>query len=306
MLGMPGASAWVMKTSAVKASARAESQKMGIMEHFHPGAVEAARQAYPDTLMHDATQPWPPLAGTLGVFFTSRSGSTVLSRFAERHFMVSNVGESINSPILRVRMRRQKLASFPAALKRHMRQNSPADWYMFKAGPPGLLNAARIGFLEEYGPVLRPVLLLRRDIISQALSLFAANRTKRYHSNQEEAHKLREEDYDYRSIERYLVTIQRGNFKIHTIIRRLGHQMQPLLYEEFKDGDFTIAKRVFAEAGLPLRDSPIQTPEREVTRNTHPLTQYLRERFIADLSGHARLLISDHELFVDKRLAERR
>src|SRR5699024_1841821 len=109
------------------------------MEHFHPGAVEAARQAYPDTLMHDATQPWPPLAGTLGVFFTSRSGSTALSRFAEQNFMVSNVGESINSPILKVRMQRRKLENFPATLKQHMQEHSPAGWYMFKAGPPGLL-----------------------------------------------------------------------------------------------------------------------------------------------------------------------
>lgn len=278
----------------------------GIIRHFRPAAIRAARRKYPDSIMQDTTTPWPTLEGVLGVFFTSRSGSTALSRFAEQHFKVSDVSESLNGPQLHARMERRLLDNYPAALKYHINHHSPAGWYMFKSGNPGLLSAARMGFLDEYGSVLHPIFLLRQDIVGQALSLFSASRTKRFHSTQTAAHELREEDYDYRSIAKYLATILKGNLTIDTIMREAGFVMQPLLYEEFKDGDYDIALRILTKTGLPRRKNVRIRPSRAVKRITHPLTNHFRERFMAELSPRTRKLISDHEHFVEKRLNERR
>lgn len=279
---------------------------MNILSEFDAGALAAARKNVPDTLLLEPDPtPWPALDGVVGVFFTSRTGSTALMRIAESNFELGQVEESLNAEDLLVRTRKRAFDTLQQTLKWYIRQTSGAGWFMFKAGVPGLMNAARIGFLEEYGAIIRPVFLLRRDILGQALSLFVAQHTRRFHSTQEAQRELTEQDYDPAALETLMAIIRGANSQIAHLLPFFAFPPQVLFYEEFSGGDETRAIDTFAAAGLPRRDEPRLNPRRVVHKITHPLTAQFRERFMAGLSERGAQLLADHDRFIADWQAQR-
>lgn len=272
---------------------------MNILSEFDAGALAAARTAIPDAILREgAPTPWPALDGVAGVFFTSRTGSTALMRIAESHFDLGQVEESLNAEDLLVRSRKRGFDTLEQTLKWYIRQTSGAGWFMFKAGMPGLMNAARIGFLEEYGPRIRPVFLLRRDILGQALSLFVAQHTRRFHSTQEMQRELTEEDYDQAALETLMTIISDANSRIAKLLPFFAFPPQVLFYEAFSGGDEALAVATLAATGLPRRDQPRLNPRRMVHKITHPLTASFRARFMAALSERGAQLLAEHEGFI--------
>lgn len=266
-----------------------------ILDQFPPRRVARHVQSWPDERLTGAQPPpWPALAGMVGVFFTSRSGSTALARLAERHFAVDQVGETLNAPLLEVMARRRSQDGLRAALVRRIATGSPQGWHLFKAGGAGVLNAARIGFFDEYGAMIRPILLLREDIVGQALSIFAAHVTGRYHSTQSAARPMSEADFDRHRIAAHVATIVRGNRMLTDILGHFAHPPALLLYESFAAGDEAGAVATLAAAGLPRRARIEANPARMVTRNTHPLTAQFRARFMDGLDPPTAQLIADH------------
>lgn len=280
---------------------------MDILREFDAGALAIARENNPDTeLFGTDNLDWPALDGVVAVLFASRTGSTALTRIAERNFLLNQAGESLNIPILQARARRYGADEGQRdTLKRIIADNSEAGWFMAKTGAPGLLNGTRIGFFREYGPIIRPVLLLRRDVLAQALSIFAASHTRRYHSTQTVQKEMSEQDYDHAAIRQYLIDITSTNKLITRLLPYFSFQPRIMFYENFADGDESLAIRILAATGLPPRPEPMENPRREVHKITHPLTPYFRERFLAARSWRDRQLLAGHERMVAQWQARR-
>lgn len=270
-----------------------------ILDLFPPQRVSRHVEDCPDAMLH-GPQPaaWPDLQGVVGIFFTSRSGSTALSRLAERHFAVERVGETLNASVLQRIARRRSCDGLQAALAWGIEKGSPQGWYLFKAGGAGLVNAARIGFLDRYGPMIRPILLLRQDIVAQALSIFFAVNTKRFHSTQPARHELTEADFDQRRIEDHIAVIAAGNALIAGCLERFAHPARLLLYEGFAGGDAAGALAMLADAGLPPRPRPRIDEAREVARVTHPLSPQFHARFMDGLTPRGEALIARHAALI--------
>lgn len=285
--------------------AREQGSAMDILGQFPPQFIARRARVSPDHLMRDAgDNPWPALEGVVGVFFTSRSGSTALARTAQEHFQVQQVEESFNSPALERRAQKWGLDNFQAVAKRFVARTSPAGWFMFKAGGPGVVNAARMGFLDSHACILHPILLLRRDIVGQALSNFAARHTRQYHSNQVAQSQLTEADYDGDRIRRMINVIHDGNQRLSRIVQGFVHRPRLVIYEDYRDGDMTAPLAVLGATGLPHRSSPM-SHRVNVTRNTHPLTARFRDRFLNEASPETHEMIARHDAFVDEWVARR-
>lgn len=272
---------------------------MPLLDHFNPHSVAVEQKRFPDSVLAGDGTDWPVLRGVVGVFFSSRSGSTALARMAERHFHLERVGESLNAAALHMRAEKQGLADLQTTLKGLVGETSTGGWFMFKAGVPGLVNAARIGFADQYRARIHPVLLLRRDGLGQALSILAANRTRKYHSTQAAKRELRAEDYDYDFLTQQLRVITRANAAIGKALGWFPNPAQVLLYEDFQHGDEAAVIAALAATGLPARAVPVENPHRVVERITHPLTQDFRARFLAECHGEAADLLATHAEFVE-------
>lgn len=266
-----------------------------ILDLYSPARISKHVEDYPDELLHGtARTPWPELQGMVGIFFTSRSGSTALARLAERHFTVERVGETLNAPTLQRVVGRRSLDSMQAALKWNIRTGSPAGWYLFKSGGAGLLNAARIGFLDQYGAAIRPIFLLRQDLVGQALSIFLARNSGQFHSTRPGDRAVTDADFDRRRIETHMAAICNGNARLERIIGHFSWPPRLLLYESYRDGNHAAPLAALAATGLPARASPRAEDARAVVRNTHPLTARFRERFMEGLSPRASEMIARH------------
>ncbi len=261
---------------------------------------------FPDAILRaggDAAS-WPALDGVTGIFFTSRTGSTALVREAERAFTLGHAGESLNAGKLQRLAQRHGFADLREALAWLIAESAPAGWFLFKAGSPGLLNAARIGFLDRYAALIRPVFLMRRDVLGQALSIVAAEHTRRFHSTQTMQRDWLPEHYDYHAIRRQIRAITDTNARIAASLPCFRHPPQVLFYEDFRDGDFSLPLRILSGTGLPHR--PRLLPDTGgVEKATHPLTAAFRARFLKDASWRGRRLLDRHARFVDRWQARR-
>ena len=271
---------------------------MNFLDHFSGRFVESQRRRFPDHLMQGGGDAgWPVLDGVVAVFFTSRTGSTALSRLARMHFDLGEVGEAFNGPALTTRAERWGLDSLRDAAMRQVEAASPARWFMFKSGGPGAINAARMGFLADHATVLHPILLLRRDILGQALSVFAARHTRQYHSTQTPSAVLTDRDYDPAAIRQIIGVILGGNRRLGDLAQGFPRPPRLLLYEDFRDGDTAAPLAILGETGLPRRSTPLP-PFEAVRRNTHPLNARFREWFMDAITPADRDLLAQHEAFV--------
>lgn len=276
-----------------------------ILGAMNPRFLENEIRKFPDHILGvEQAKPWPKLKGVVMVACTSRTGSTFVSRHAERAFDVHRVGESLNPIHLQMRRDLWGKNTLQGTLQEHIERRSSAGWYMFKAGGVGLANAVRIGFFDAYLDIIKPIFLLRRDILAQSLSLFFAQETRKFHSTDISVRQLSDQDYDFARIEQLMMTILRGNLILAQALTSLPSTPGTLLYEDFRNGDTSCLDQLLIQAGLPVKTSPAASSRKQVKRGTHDLTSRFRERFINEMGVRARNAIADHEYMVKKWVVE--
>ncbi len=178
------------------------------------------------------------LEGCLALLFTSRAGSTCLARELECAFDIGRLRESL---------RPHRLIG-PAAARDIESRNG--KWLSFKGGGYSLIAAELCGFFDAYLPVTSFLLLSRRDIVAQAVSILKAKQTGRYHFSQLPKGSP---TYDGKKIAEYLVLIADGVEMLRTYARRSGRPCRLLVYEDFAEGDFTSAIKDCEGLGTPRR-----------------------------------------------------
>ncbi|MGI8839824.1 MAG: Stf0 family sulfotransferase [Caulobacteraceae bacterium] len=191
--------------------------------------------------------PWPRLEGCLAVLFTSRSGSTCLARELEMAFDIGQLREALKPP---------KLAGRPAA---DLVADREGGWFSFKAGGHSVIAAEICGVFDAYLPVTSFILLLRRDIVAQAVSRVKAMQTGIYHSTSSGTPRGRAA-YNEADIAKSVGLIAGGVERLRLYAERSGRPCRRLIYEDFADGDFTSPVAVCDALGVPHRaaDSAIE------------------------------------------------
>lgn len=226
--------------------------------------------------------PWPRIAGCLAILFTSRSGSTYLARELECAFAIGRLRESLNPSRIQGRSLAQIVES----------RRDP--WFSFKAGPDGVLAAELSGFSDAYLRQTSFVLLLRRDVVAQAVSCAKANQTRRWHSTQE---RMGVAVYDKTKIAQYISLIVSGVDRLRHYARHTQRPWRPLIYEDFAEGDFTRAMNACDALGVPRRAARSPIRHKPVERIGDATNAAWAARFSEEMDGATRERI---EQYLDK------
>ena len=180
--------------------------------------------------------PWPRLDGCLGLLFTSRTGSSYLARELATRFKIGQMEESLNPHLV------EGIA--PAEIIRSYANG----WYSFKLGVPGIISAELCGAIEQYIETTYFIMLLRKDIVAQAVSLVKANQTGQWHSI---SVPKRAPEYDAAELAKGIRIIANAVASLRTYIDRAERPWRKLFYEDFEHGDFSTAEAICDEFEVP-------------------------------------------------------
>ena len=244
--------------------------------------------------------PWPELQGCLGILFTSRSGSTFLSRELEKRYTFGLIRESFNFPVLRSRSRSSQLKTPAAAMRYSVKQLQEAGWFGFKAGTPGLIVAERCGFIEYYLPLTRLILLIRQDLVAQAVSLAKAKASSIYHSGQRARKTELPVEYSFEKIKRAIQVIGKGVKRIDDYAQRSGRPCMRAYYEDFAKGDFHTIDEICREFGVPKRMQPPKREVQKIEKIGDRINDEWCARFRGEMDVETRRLVDEYRIFLQR------
>lgn len=246
-----------------------------------PGSAAERLAAFPVAQVEKISQkvgpvriaPWPRLQGCLAILFASRSGSTYLARELECAFDIGRLRESLNP---------NQLAASSAAQIAARRRDA---WFSFKAGGTSVIAAELCGFFDAYLPVTSFLLLVRRDIIAQAVSRVKAKQTRRFHSNQQATTGA---SYDGTKIAQSIVIIADGVARLRWYAEASGRPWRRVAYEDFQLGDFAQTMATCDALGIPRRESGSRIQPQPVERIGDATNVAWTARFGAEMDSATR------------------
>jgi hypothetical protein len=271
------------------------------LSHFPQNIVETETQTILSAGdISASTTPWPALDGCVTVVFASRAGSTFLCRYAETQFMVNNVGENLNAGRLSWNQGQRSTTNTLDTLKEMIRETSEAGWFMCKAGAPGIVSGELHGFFDQYLDRTHFVLLFRRDIVQQAISLFKANLTRHFHSFQQVEKPAQFDDYDRDEIATHVKTIHLVCVQLKSYVGSTGRPCNILYYEDFENGNMTTVNELLSSIGLPKRPAAIHHEGRSVEKLDRLVNQQWHKRFLAEMDGTIREITEEYTRLIGR------
>lgn len=265
---------------------------------WQPDDDKRVREMFPNTneaLLYVSSRPWPALEGVLCILFTSRSGSTFLAEEIGRRYAIGKIRESFNLPI--VKEGGDTPAEGMRALVDRFREG---PWFGAKAGRPGLVIAERCGFFDEYLGRTSFILLLRRDLVAQSVSMLKAKVTSRFHFAQAEKNAARSEDYSYDRIAKGVNIYSRGVGRIIAYARATRRPFRTIAYEDFANGDFRAVEAVCSEFGIPRRAQGSPYDGRQIEKIGDSINDEWCARFREDMDKKTRHQLNRQARRLDK------
>jgi trehalose 2-sulfotransferase len=122
------------------------------------------------------------------------------------------------------------------------------------------------------------ILLKRKDIISQAISLHFATETKQWHSSTKTSSQVEQVSYDYNTLERYLTHFKIAQAFWATQFPTATENVLILDYADLAENYTTTIQRVNTFLG----HEGIEVPVPPIQKQSDPLKEVFRKRFIAD------------------------
>jgi hypothetical protein len=212
--------------------------------------------------------PWPVLDGCLGLLFTSRTGSSYLARELSKRFRIGQMEESLNPHLV------EGIA--PADIIRSYANG----WFSFKLGVPGIISAELSGAVEQYIESTYFIMLLRKDIVAQAVSLVKANQTGQWHSI---SAPKREPVYDAAQLATSIRIIANAVASLRAYIDRAERPWRKLFYEDFEHGDFSTAEAICDEFQIPRLAEGEGPKLVALSRTSDEVNDVWRARFCEDI-----------------------
>ncbi len=264
--------------------------------------LASQRRRYAEQVPTAGPSTWPALEGCLAVLCASRSGSTLLCREIESRYRFRRINESLRLDRLAKLAATKSLASVEASIAETVRMDSEAGWFGFKAGAEALLVGETSGFLPANLDRFRLILLVRRDLVAQAVSLTKAQQTTIWHSNQ--IAKRAPEDTHYsaaqlaQSLRRVLAALE--TLRLYAKAARVPSAR--LFYEDFAEGDPSTIGAACDGLALPRRNARRTVPWRQVARIGDAVNLEWAGRFTADMDSETADLVARYAAFCETSL----
>lgn len=191
----------------------------------------------------------------LTILFASRAGSGYAGRLLANTPWFGEVGESFRPEHLDIIRERHRLSDTWEAAQWMIDHRGTPQAFGLKGGFTQLIAATQLGLLPETIDRMQFIVLRRRDRLSQAVSLFRAQVSGRFHSVQPEGQPVSADDYDADRIAFNLAHIDRNYRWFETLLARLGKQAPTFHYEDMCADPARFAGDICALLGLP----PVET-----------------------------------------------
>lgn len=163
---------------------------------------------------------------------SARSGSTYAGQLLSRTGHFVRISDSLNPEQLGAVREKHGLADDGAALQWMIANRGTRTAFGAKCGEPGLIGAWHLGFLDAVLDRARLIVLERRDTVAQAVSLFRARLSGRYHSPQKAQRPVMPEDYDRDAIATDLQIIEQVNANLAEFARLSEWPCLHVVYED--------------------------------------------------------------------------
>lgn len=186
----------------------------------------------------------------LMILFASRAGSTYAGHLLANTPYFQRVAESFNSVQLGKIRQEHCLSDDAQALRRMIADRGTPQAFAAKCGEPGLISAWKLGFLDAVIDRANFIMLKRRDILAQAVSLFRAELTGRFHSPQKATREVRVEDYDREKIATHLMIIEQVYGSLTAFLEQSGTAYRTVYYEDICADPADFVTETCADLGL--------------------------------------------------------
>ena len=242
---------------------------------------KVAEEVFPDPSDLPAGQPTIPC---LLIGFVNRSGSNYLAELLRSTGGFSGLDESLNDHSMRVlggRYQVRSLADYIVRLHREQGRQKGSIWGM-KVGWMQLAMLLRARIVPE---LLAPrmVLVRRRDIVSQAVSLYIAERTSQWTTNDPQAKSREEVEYDGQRILNTLRGIVQSYANLQQVALLGGIPVVDVFYEDLLDCPARIVAGLTESlSGRALGPDPSSV---KIGILRDGLDAELKQRFLAELDA---------------------
>ncbi len=166
------------------------------------------------------------------VLFTSRSGSTWLGQLLGSSGRINTIREHMK-PIRLVRFARwYEFDDLAECAERIIEAHAIDGLYGFKGNFGSLVPFVYCGAYAAYRDSLKVVLMTRRDIVGQAVSIRKAEITGVWHGHKHKQPPVPDEAYSYDAILKAILNIADVNSRLRSFAEGNGHPSIALTYED--------------------------------------------------------------------------
>lgn len=189
-----------------------------------------------------------PVDKVLIMLFAARSGSTYAGQLLANHPAFGRINEWLNPAWLRRVREKHGLADDRDAAQWLLDEHS-GKAFGFECTTVGLVASALVGLLDEILP-RATFIVLRRDPVSQAVSLHRAQISGRFNSAQPSVREVTERDFDYDRIAACRAVIETVYANHAKSLGALRHRANTYWYEDVVADPAGFQRSVYGEIGL--------------------------------------------------------
>ena len=211
----------------------------------------------------------------LVILFASRAGSSYAGRLLANTPYFNEVTESFRPGHLDIYRERHGLPDTAATAQWAIDTHGTREAFALKGGFSQLIAGTLLGLWPEALDRTKFLLLERRDKVAQAVSLFKAQESGRFHSVQPEGAALTEEDYDAEKIGFHLEHIARNHRRFARLLDQLDRPRRTVIYEDICADPARFVRETCEWIGLPAPENV------ETETDLEPLRDELSEAWIA-------------------------
>ena len=238
-----------------------------------------------ESLAPPSDAPWPEVEGCLTALCMARSGSTLLCRQLETLYEVGQMGEKLNPPKVKKRSAQEIVGS------------RAEPWFAYKCAVAGIVSAEWSGLVDAYLDKTVFVRLVRRDILSQAVSYAKASQTGQWHSHRKPPG---DPVYDAEKITDCIRVIAVGVEQLRRYAEVTGRPETVLVYEDIATLGLAAAKKVGDVLGLPLRKlDNLSELLRPIEKMGDSMNDEWKDRYLKTLTPTVGAIIDEYVASID-------
>lgn len=190
------------------------------------------------------------------MLFAARAGSSYAGSLIGNLPWFGTFTESLNPRTLERVRARYELADHVQALQRIL------DWrgkemFGFRCTPIGFASAISIGLMAQFRERAVFLILRRRDIAAQAVSMVLAHQTGQFHSFQPRSGEVSVDDYDFAAIDDRRKTIESIYARHEVVLAALGARAPTFYYEDITADPCGFLAGVCDYLGLAVPGAPV-------------------------------------------------